>query len=237
MPLWLPKWIKVAALALLGAAALMVLLYGVVVWTTSGSVYSNVEEVPHAEAALVLGASVMQNGSLSAVLQARADAAVSLYLAHKVDKILVTGDNSSVGHNEVNPTGRYLVSKGVPKEDIFLDHAGFDTYSSVYRAREVFGVTSLVIVSQAFHLPRALLVAHALGVPTSAFIAPGDGLFLYNWAREVPATLKSILDLQLERVPKYLGEQIDITKSGASTWADATTTAATSTAATSTVIK
>jgi SanA protein len=225
----IPKWLKIAVASLVGAAVLLLALYGSVVWATSSSVYSDTALVPPTETALVLGASVKQNGELSPVLQARADAAVALYNAHKVDKILVTGDNSSVGHNEVNPTGRYLLSKGVPKENIFLDHAGFDTYSSVYRAKTVFGVTSLVIVSQSFHLPRALMVAHALGVPASAFVAQGDSLYLYNWAREVPATLKSMIDLAIERVPKYLGDVISIKGNGAATWADATSSISTTT--------
>jgi len=69
----------------------------------------------------------------------------------------VTGDNATLSHDEVDPVGKYMVALGIPKDDIFLDHAGFDTYSSMYRARDVFEVQSVTIVSQPFHLPRACL--------------------------------------------------------------------------------
>jgi SanA protein len=133
-------------------------------------------------------------------------------------KILVTGDNSEVSHNEVNPVGKYMVARGVPKEDIFLDHAGFDTYSSMYRARDVFGVVDVVIVSQPFHLSRAVLIARELGLEAHG-IAAGSGVDLpYNTLREIPATFKALIDLAFARVPKYLGPMHPILGDGTDTW-------------------
>lgn len=215
----MPKYIlwAFAAATLLGIGS-----YFYIVAATGQYVYSSIEKVPHAQAAMVLGASVRQDGTLSPVLRARADAAAELYRAGEVRKILVTGDNSEVAHNEVNPTGKYLLLLGIPKADIFLDHAGFDTYSSMYRARDVFGIESVVIISQPFHLPRAVFAARALGLEAFGLeAAPLAGDFLYNWLREVPATWKALFDLAFLRQPKYLGEKIDITGDGAPTWADA----------------
>ena len=178
---------------------------------------------------MVLGASVYQNGTLSPILSARADRAIELYRLGKVKKILVTGDNGDLAHNEVNPVGNYLVARGIPKEDIFLDHAGFDTYSSMYRAREIFRIKEMLIVSQPFHLARAVYIARALGLTAYGVEAGGEPT-PYNTLREVPATIKALADLYLKREPKYLGEQYPIEGRGNDTWADmplSTTTAST----------
>lgn len=204
--------------ALLGLA-LLVLPYAWLKEAEAPLMYAGAAEAPTSTAALVLGASVYQNGELSPVLKARADAAAALYQVGKVSKILVSGDNSHLSHNEVNPVGKYLLSLGIPKQDIFLDHAGFDTYSSMYRAKEVFGVRSLLIVSQPFHLPRARFIARALGIEAAGVEAEGNSS-AYNTLREMPATLKAAFDVATRRVPQYLGEAYPIEGDGSPTWAD-----------------
>lgn len=193
-------------------------LYAYVWYGTQPYMFDSIDATPTTQVALVLGASVTSGGVLSPVLAARADRAVALYSAHKVSKILVTGDNATLSHDEVDPVGKYLVAHGVPKGDIFLDHAGFDTYSSMYRARDVFGVTSLTIVSQPFHLPRAVFIARSLGLLAYASPADTSGLNAYNYVREVPATAKAEYDLLFNRVPKYLGTQYPVTGNGEATW-------------------
>ena len=175
-------------------------------------------DAPPAQAVMILGASVTSGGELSPVLKDRADKALELYHAGTVKKILVTGDNSTLSHNEVNPVGMYLLKEGIPKDDIFLDHAGFDTYSSVYRARDVFMVQGVAIVSQEFHLPRAVYAARALGLQAYGIHADTEGRHLYNYAREIPASIKAVLDVSFRRVPKYLGARYPIEGAGASTW-------------------
>ncbi len=175
-------------------------------------------DAPSAEVAMVLGASVTSKGVLSPVLQQRADTAVSLYISGKVDKILVTGDDGSLTYHEVYPVGKYLLAAGIPPADIFLDYAGFDTYSSMYRAREVFGVTSVLIVSQGFHLPRAVFVARQLGLDARGVDASHGEAFVKNSIREVPATAKALFDLATHRVPKYLGEPFPVSGEGTATW-------------------
>lgn len=202
------------------AAGVMVLCVGAVLYVASATKehrYS-VAEAPSAEVAMVLGASVTSKGVLSPVLQQRADTAVGLYTSGKVEKILVTGDDGSLTYHEVYPVGKYLLAAGIPPADIFLDYAGFDTYSSMYRAREVFGVTSVLVVSQGFHLPRAVFVARHLGLDATGVDASQGEAFVKNSIREVPATLKALLDLAIGRVPKYLGEPFPVSGEGTATW-------------------
>jgi SanA protein len=181
-------------------------------------IYQSAAAAPTTTVALVLGASVYQDGTLSPVLAARADRAVELYMQGKVHKILVTGDNSAISHNEVNPVGKYMAAAGVPKEDIFLDHAGFDTYSSMYRARDVFTIAQMAIVSQPFHLARAVYIARSLGIDAYGVAAGEGGDFFYNELREVPATMKALVDLAIGREPKYLGPLHPIEGDGTETW-------------------
>lgn len=179
--------------------------------------YSNPKDVPSAQVAMVLGASVVR-GQPSPVLKARANAAIALYKEGSVSKILVTGDNGELSHDEVTPVRKYLVDAGVSGGDIFLDHAGFDTYSSMYRARDVFEADSLIIVTQDFHLPRALFIARHLGLSAYGIPAEGGTQESRNYLREIPASAKAVLDLVLHREPKYLGESIPLSGDGSTTW-------------------
>jgi SanA protein len=217
------KWFNYAAAAVILAAVVCGAMLAYIASHTRGYIYKDVAAVPNAEVAMVLGASVTSGGALSPILQERADEAIVLYRAHKVSKILVTGDNATLSHDEVDPVGKYLVAAGIPKEDIFLDHAGFDTYSSMYRAKDVFEVHTMIIVSQPFHLPRAVFIARALGLTAYGMDAGQGELFLYNDIREMPASVKAVYDLLLSRVPKFLGEHYPITGDGSATWGGAST--------------
>ena len=163
---------------------------------------------------IIPGAAILANGGLSPIFRDRVDMAIRLYQAKKIQKILASGDNSTVSHNEVNPVRNYLLKNGIPDQDIFLDHAGFDTYSTMYRARDVFGVTSTLIATQSFHLPRAIFIAHDLGLAAYGANADNGPSSFGNYIREVFAKEKAVLDLTLDRKPKYLGEPIPITGDG-----------------------
>lgn len=176
------------------------------------------DSVPRANVAIVLGASVIGTSTLSVVLRERADTAIELYNKHKVAKILVSGDNSDVTHNEVDPVGKYLVSKGVPKTAIFLDHAGFDTYSSMYRASSVFLVESIIIVTQPFHLKRAIFIARQIGMDAYGVPASNSGSYIFNTLREIPATFKAVYDVMTRRQPKYTGPIYPVWGSSLPTW-------------------
>ena len=179
--------------------------------------YVLLDDVPHADVAIVLGASVVA-GKPSPILAARADTAIALYQKGKVTKILVTGDNSARSHDEVTPVRKYLVNAGVQSKDIFLDHAGFDTYSSMYRARDIFGATSATIITQDFHLSRSLFIARRLGIDAHVAVAMNYGASTYDYVREIPASVKAILDVITNRAPTYLGASIQLSGDGRETW-------------------
>ena len=181
---------------------------------TKKYIYNDAVGSPDAEVALIPGAAVLKDGALSSVFRDRVDMAIKLYEAKKVSKILVSGDNSTDSHNEVNPVRLYLISKGIPDQDIFLDHAGFDTYSTMYRARDIFGVSSILITTQSFHLPRAVFIARRLGIKAYGVNSDVGHIFFRNYIREMLANEKAVFNLMFNRKPKYLGEKIPITGDG-----------------------
>lgn len=180
---------------------------------SSRFIQDDIENINHAHTAIVLGAMVKENGTLSLPLKDRVDTAIALYRAGKVDRILVSGDDGSVDYNEVNPSRDYLLERGIPSGVIFLDHAGFDTYSSMYRARDIFLVDTAIIVTQSFHLPRAVFIARRLGLDVQGMTADKRDYNLKNYVREVLADVKAVANIIFHRKPKYLGEEIPITGS------------------------
>lgn len=187
------------------------IVFFIIARATDHLIYDDIESLPHTQIALIPGASVSKEGVLSPVLKDRADAAIAVYRAGKVDKIVVSGDNSTTTYNEVNPIKNYLLYFGIPEEDVFLDYAGFDTYSSMYRARDIFLVGSTTVISQSFHLPRAVYIGQHLGIATYGFNAD-DGHYLYkNYVREWLANIKAVINLALHTKPKYLGKKVPVT--------------------------
>ena len=122
----------------LGTALAFLLINALILGSTRDSLYTKIEDVPPAQAALVLGAAVYRNSKVSFFLLDRLESAEELYRAKKVQKIIVSGDHGQPEYNEVSTMRDVLLDRGVPAEDIFMDHAGFDTYDSVYRAKEIF---------------------------------------------------------------------------------------------------
>lgn len=184
--------------------------------SVASHIYASAADAPAADAALVLGASVLR-GAPSPVLEKRARAAVELYQAGKVGKILVSGDSAALSHDEVTPVRDYLLEAGVRAEDIFLDRSGFDTYSSMYRARDVFGAHSLLITTQDFHLPRALWIARMLGVEAGGVLVGGSRSW-GDYLREIPASCKALLDVLTHRIPAHLDPATPLSGDGEATW-------------------
>ncbi|MDD4662231.1 MAG: ElyC/SanA/YdcF family protein, partial [Candidatus Pacebacteria bacterium] len=179
----------------------------------------DVNDLENVHTGLVLGASVKGN-RVSDIFKDRLDAALILYNEGKIEKILISGDHGTKEYDEVNTAKDYLLSKNVLEEDIFLDHAGFDTYDSIYRAKEVFGISEVIIISQNFHLGRALYIAHSLGIDAQGFSAD---LHKYitedkNNIREFLARIKAFFDVELKAKPKFLGDPINIYEDGRQTW-------------------
>ncbi len=195
-------------MAALAATAAFVLINACMVGLEQKRMYATIGDVPDRSVVIVLGAAVLRSGQLSAVFLDRANAAILLYQAGKAHKILVSGDNSTVEHNEVDPARKYLMSQGIPEGDIYLDHAGFDTYSTMYRAKEIFGVTSAIVATQSFHLPRALYIARSLGLDAVGYRSDNVHLLARNEVRESLARIKAVLDILIHRIPQYLGDRI-----------------------------
>jgi len=176
--------------------------------------------VDHAPVAIVLGAKVKAGGEPSDILRDRLLSAIDLYRAGSVDKILVSGDDGQAEYDEVNAMRVYLLSADVDPDDIFLDHAGFDTYDTMIRASKVFGVTKAIVVTQAYHLPRALYLAKAFGIDAQGVAADRQtyrGMLRYE-ARELLADTKAVIDVVFHVSPHFLGDAIDIAGDGRVTW-------------------
>lgn len=169
---------------------------------TSAARYASVASVPARPVAVVFGAFVMPDGTLSAMLADRVDAAVSLYRARKVERLLFSGDNSRPDYDEVDAMLAYALRRGVPKDAIALDYAGFDTYDSCYRAKAIFGVTRAILVTQEYHLPRAVYDCASLGIDAVGLATPDWGVYdapmmISYTAREAVADVKSIWDVHV----------------------------------------
>jgi SanA protein len=181
-----------------------------------GKLIYSAAEVPQERVALVLGARVYANGRLSGMLRDRVETAVALYQAGKVDKLLMSGDNSSLDYNEPDAMAAHAIAMGVPPEDIQPDYAGRRTYDSCYRARAIFGAESVVIVTQAFHLPRALFLCNQLGVEAVGVAADqrryDPRSLAWSETREVPATFFALLDVIRRAEPAVLGDPIPLSE-------------------------
>ena len=174
--------------------------------------YGEVATVPTERVAIVFGASVWADGTPTPMLADRIDGAVALYQAGRVDKILMSGDNSSEFYNEVVTMENYALGQGVPERDITLDYAGFSTYESCYRAKVIFGVEAAVLVTQRFHIARAVYTCQELGIAAVGLGTPdwewyGANTIRVSVFREMLAALKALLELHLlHPEPTFLGK-------------------------------
>ena len=182
----------------------------VMVASTASSILP-IEAQPQAQVALVFGAGLRRDGSPTAVLRDRVQAAVELYRQGKVQKLLMSGDNSYIYYNEPGAMREFALALGVPEEDIVLDYAGRRTYDSCVRARVIFGVDKAILVTQPFHLPRAAYICRAIGLDATGFTA--ENIYfrkisrLYWNIREIPAMLVAFIDVHITRPEPILGQK------------------------------
>jgi SanA protein len=163
--------------------------------------------------AVVFGASVYGNGDLSPILEDRVDTAIELYHARKVDRILVSGDNRHPSYNEPKAMQEYLVTHAVAAKDVVVDYAGRSTYETCLRAKEIFGLERAVLVSQGYHLPRALYIANQLGldaVGMAGDLRLKNNKIDYQSIREWAAEMKAYLNLRYFPPETVLGERVPI---------------------------
>lgn len=177
------------------------------------------EELENADCILVLGCLVRSNGSMSGMLKDRVDTGISLYQSGVSDRLLMSGDHGRKNYDEVNTMKAYAISEGIPSDHIFMDHAGFSTYESMYRARDIFKAKKVIIVTQRYHLYRAVYAARSLGL--EAYGVPADlhsyGGQMYREIREILARDKDFLYCLFKPKPTYLGEAIPVSGNGDAT--------------------
>ena len=174
--------------------------------------YSKIDNV---DCIIVLGAAVWGDRP-SPMLEDRLLQAIELYKNNVSSKIIVSGDHGSQYYDEVNIMKNYLLENGIPEEDVFMDHAGFSTYDSIYRAKAIFDAKKIVAVTQEYHLYRALYVAKSLGI--EAYGAPANPRqyagAVYREVREILARNKDFVKCIFKPEPTYLGDTIPVSGSG-----------------------
>ncbi len=180
-----------------------------------------VQDVPSAEAVLILGAYVLPDGTLSTMLKDRVTTGHEIYENGKAPKIIVSGDHGRKDYDEVNTMKDFIKSQGVSGQDIFMDHAGFSTYESLYRARDIFQVKKVIIVTQEYHLKRAVFIARELGLEAYGVASDkhdyGQVMAAYG-VREMAARNKDFwLAKVIKPEPTYLGEAIPVSGDGGAT--------------------
>lgn len=210
------QWVALLALLVLTPLITVVALRGYSAWQARDTIYT-FAAVPQRPVAIVFGAEIYGNGRLSAMLADRVTMGAELYRAGKVQALLLSGDNSIDTYNEPEAMRQFALGLGVPDEALVLDYAGFRTYDSCYRARDIFQVDGAILVSQDFHLDRALLVCNALGIDSVGVAADmirserySARALLSSQRREIPSTALSVVDLLLGTKPTYLGDPLPI---------------------------
>jgi len=186
-------------------------------------IYTDIGEIPSSAVVLVLGARV-HGTRLSPVLEDRVKAGITLMENQKGKKILLSGDHGRKSYDEVNTMRLYVLDNApeIQHEDIFMDHAGFSTWDSMYRARDVFEVKDLIIVTQEFHINRAVIMARSLGMDVVGYALNQDH-YANNWRRswyfrEYFARVRAFFSIMFKVKPRFLGEVIPILGDGRESW-------------------
>lgn len=205
------------ALAILGAAAVFG-LDGFVRWRASDRILSpeDAAALADVDCILVLGCLVKSGGVPSDMLHDRLRRGVELYEAAAAPKLLMSGDHGREGYDEVDAMKQFAVDSGIPSSDVFMDHAGFSTYESIYRARDIFQAKKIIIVTQEYHLYRAIYIAQALGMDAYGVSADYRN-YLGQSARDFREVLARVKDLGyciFQPDPTYLGDAIPISGDG-----------------------
>lgn len=179
---------------------------------TKARLYSSIDAIPKNKTGLLLGTAKYLRHGINPYYQNRIDATVELYNSHKIDFVLISGDNSRKSYNEPALMKEDLIKAGIPESRIYLDYAGFRTLDSVVRAKEIFGLDSMTVISQKFHNARAIYIARKKGIYSIGYNAKDIPLKLgfKTQLREIFARDKMMLDLIFHTKPKFSGDRIEI---------------------------
>ena len=171
------------------------------------------KELNDLDCIIVLG-SGMVGDKPTPILEDRLIKGIELYNLGVTDKILMSGDHGRVEHDEVNLMKKYAIERSIPSNNIFMDHAGFSTYETMYRAKEIFKVEKVVLVTQEYHMYRSIYIARKMGIEAYGITTDNLKGDRYREAREVLARNKDFFNVMIKPKPKYLGEEIPITGDG-----------------------
>jgi len=212
---WKRLLITIGCLCLLGL--ILIIAMNIAVIAGGDKIIPTAEAaVMDADCILILGAGITHSNSPSPMLEDRLLEGISLYQSGAAGKLLMSGDHGQTDYDEVNVMKQFAVDEGVPSEDVFMDHAGFSTYESLYRARDVFAADTVIIVTQKYHLYRALYIAKALGL--NAYGVASDPRTYHGQAyrdlREVLARCKDFITCLFQPPPTFLGEAIPVSGNG-----------------------
>lgn len=202
------NFLRILILAGVISSAALVLPRVFTAWYAKNRIFSPTD-APHRPVAIVFGAGLWRDGSPSPVLRDRVAAAADLFSSGRVEILLMSGDNSRPEYNEPEAMRQYALSLGVPDDAIVLDYAGRRTYDTCYRAREIFHLDEVLVVTQRFHLPRAIYTCNALGVAADGVQADRRSYrrsaYTFWRVRELPATARAFWDVHLARPVPVLG--------------------------------
>ena len=207
------KYFRLFGALIFGTLLIILLSNYTITSATAEKIFSNIDDVPKNRVGIVLGTSKrLVGGQSNPYYTYRIAATIQLYLSGKIEFVLVSGDNGTIYYNEPTTFKKDLVKGGIPKEKIFLDYAGFRTLDSMVRAKEVFGLDSVTVISQKFHNERAIYLAEKKGLSAIGYNAKdidGQQGFKVQF-REYFARVKVFIDLMFNTQPKFFGDKIEI---------------------------
>ncbi|WP_343707664.1 ElyC/SanA/YdcF family protein [Flavobacterium sp.] len=205
------KYFKIALyLAIIGLIAIISVNY-YVKFSTKKNIYYSIKKFPKNDVGIIFGAGINGNQP-SKYLKDRLDAGIMLWKAKRINKILLSGDNGRDEYDELTVMKNYCYNHGVDTTKIFIDYAGFDTYSTMYRAKHIFKIKKATLISQEYHLNRAIYIGQKLGIKSAGYSANKGEYLGYNYVRfrEYGSIFKSFFDVLRNREPRFLGGEINI---------------------------
>jgi len=207
--------IVILCITLIGMVGIMI-INAYVKNLAKDKIKENTNEIQDADAIVILGCQVKEDGSLSLMLKDRLDKGIELYKNGVAPKIIVSGDHTRENYDEVNAMKNYLIENQIPSTDIFMDHAGIATYDTMYRAKNIFGVDKCIVVTQEYHLYRSIYIGEKLGMETYGFAAKKVNYVGQTGRdiREILARNKDFVKCIFKPKSKYLGETIPVSGNG-----------------------
>ena len=207
------KWRNLTIISLLFILTIVSVVNYMVIRDTKDQLFTDVNTIPKNKVGLLLGTAKFMDKAKNIInpyYQNRIDAAVQLYMAGKVDYIIVSGDNSTQYYNEPLLMKNDLVAKGVPESRILFDYAGLRTLDSILRCRDIFGQSRFTIISQTFHNQRAIYIANRKNISAVGYCAADGDAYVQVFAREKLARVKMMIDLLLNKQAKFYGDKVEI---------------------------